>query len=114
MELVPPELLLPLELPELPELPEPLDPESSELVAVPEPALECFAETTATDTPVAPTPSTAVATAATDARRTHPRRRPNPDSPFPPVLTMQRGSPDRPQPHSKKPSSHHQVLLNTP
>ncbi|HET6986269.1 MAG TPA: hypothetical protein VFI00_06620 [Kribbella sp.] len=70
-ELLDPELE-PLE----PELP--FEPESSELAevgvvpVVPEP--ECRADTTATDSPVPPMPSTAVAIAAAEARRIQRRR----------------------------------------
>ncbi|HWD83754.1 MAG TPA: hypothetical protein VG497_32865 [Kribbella sp.] len=83
---------------------------SSELVdaVVPEvPVVKCFEETTATETPVAPTPSTAVAIAAAEARRSQ-RGRLGWDSS---VLTMPQASAGTPQPHSKGSSSHRQVLL---
>ncbi|MFI7061720.1 hypothetical protein ACIBL3_12100 [Kribbella sp. NPDC050124] len=73
-------LLLELLLPESSELELPLlDPESSELVelTVVVPLLselECCADTTATDNPVPPIPSTAVAIAAVEARRNQRRR----------------------------------------
>jgi len=101
-----PELLDPLEL---------LEPLSSELLEVavvpllPLP-LECFADTTATETPVAPTPRTAVAIAAAEARCNQ-RRRVECCSSYPSVLTMPQASPGARQPHSKGSSSHRQVLL---
>ncbi|MFD7154580.1 hypothetical protein ACFV9C_08285 [Kribbella sp. NPDC059898] len=106
MELVDPRPLeldpLLLELDELLLSPELLD------VVVPEVlVLECFAETTATETPVAPTPSTAVAIAAADARRNQ-RGRLGWDSS---VLTMPQASAGAFQPRSKRSSSHRQVLL---
>ncbi|TDW15022.1 hypothetical protein [Kribbella kalugense] len=82
--------------------------ESSELleVAVVPELLECFDETTATEIPVAPTPRTAVAMAAADARCNQ-RRRVEAAS----EVTMRQDSPQAPQPHSKRRSSHRQVLL---
>ncbi|NUR99674.1 MAG: hypothetical protein HOV67_31015 [Kribbellaceae bacterium] len=74
------------------------------------PLLECFEETTATETPVAPTPSTAVAIAAAEARRSQ-RGWLGWDSS---VLTMPQASAGAPQPHSKRRSSHRQVFLKGP
>lgn len=96
----------PLELPSS-EL-DPLELESSELLedaVVPE-LLECFDETTATEIPVAPTPRTAVAIAAADARCNQRRRVEDASE-----VTMRQDSPQAPQPHSKRRSSHRQVLL---
>jgi hypothetical protein len=77
------------ELEPLPELV--LEPESSELVelaVVPVlPESDCWADTTATDRPVAPMPRTAVATAAAEARRNQ-RRREEWDSSNASVVTM--------------------------
>ncbi|HZX06548.1 hypothetical protein [Kribbella sp.] len=97
----------PLVLPELEPLFELLlSPEL--LLVVPEVLLlECFAETTATETPVAPTPRTAVAIAAAEARRNQ-RGPVGWDSS---VLTMPQASAGALQPHSKRSSSHRQVLL---
>jgi hypothetical protein len=93
-----------LELDELLPLssPEPLDVVVLEVLL-----LECFDETSATETPVAPTPRTAVAIAAAEARRNQ-RGRWGWDSS---VLTMPQDSTDAPQPRSKRSSSHRQVLL---
>jgi hypothetical protein len=103
----------PLELPSS-EL-EPLDPELDplelelsellEVAVVPE-LLECFDDTTATEIPVAPTPRTAVAIAAADARCSQRRREEDASE-----VTMRQDSPQAPQPHSKRSSSHRQVLL---
>ncbi|MFI5695851.1 hypothetical protein ACIA58_28625 [Kribbella sp. NPDC051586] len=101
------ELLLSSELLE----PELLELESSELVDVAVvpvlPLSEFLADTTATEIPVAPTPSTAVAIAAADARCSQRRRV---DWGLP-VVTMASASVEAPQPHSKRGSSHRQVLL---
>ncbi|WUJ75522.1 hypothetical protein OG809_20110 [Kribbella soli] len=87
-----------------------LDPESSEpLVEVDVvPVLSLFFDdTTATEIPVAPTPRTAVAIAAADARCNQRRRMDWGLS----VLTMPQDSAEARQPHSKRRSSHRQVLL---
>ncbi|MFI6681101.1 hypothetical protein [Kribbella sp. NPDC050470] len=95
-------------------LPELLEPESSELVELtvvpllPESA--CRADTTATDNPVPPIPSTAVAIAAAEARRSR-RRRKEWDASNASVVTMLQASREAPQPHSKRTSSDDQVLL---
>jgi hypothetical protein len=94
-----------------PELLEPelLEFESSELleVAVVPVVPLCFDDTTATEIPVAPTPRTAVAIAAADARCNQRRRMDWGLS----VLTMAQACAEAPQPHSKRRSSHRQVLL---
>lgn len=105
------ELLLSSELPLDPEL-ELLELESSELLVevddVPVLPLSLFFDdTTATEIPVAPTPRTAVAIAAADARCNQRRRMDWGLS----VLTMPQASAEAPQPHSKRRSSHRQVLL---
>jgi hypothetical protein len=83
--------------------------ESSELLGVAVvPVLSLFFDdATATAIPVAPTPRTAVAVAAADARRNQRRRM---DWGLP-VVTMASASAEAPQPHSKRRSSHRQVLL---
>jgi len=94
--------------PELELLPEP---ESVEVAVVPVLPLSAWrAETMATDSPVPPIPSTAVATAAADARRNQ-RRRAEWDSSNASVVTMPQASRRSPQPHSKRLSSDRQVLL---
>ncbi|WP_328997360.1 hypothetical protein OHA18_23175 [Kribbella sp. NBC_00709] len=99
------ELLLSSELELEPEL---LESELPEVAVVPVlPLPEFFADTTATEIPVAPTPSTAVAIAAADARCNQRRRV---DWGLP-VVTMASASVQAPQPHSKRRSSHRQVLL---
>ncbi|MER7243838.1 hypothetical protein [Kribbella sp. NPDC000426] len=99
-----------------PLVPELLEVESSELLEVAVvpvllPLSEFFDDTTATEIPVAPTPRTAVAIAAADARCSQRRRM---DWGLPVVtslLTMASASAEAPQPHSKRRSSHRQVLL---
>ncbi|RZU15846.1 hypothetical protein EV645_3384 [Kribbella rubisoli] len=98
------ELLLDPELELLVEL------ESSELLVEVDvvPVLSLFFDdTTATEIPVAPTPRTAVAIAAADARCNQRRRMDWGLS----VLTMPQDSAEARQPHSKRRSSHRQVLL---
>jgi hypothetical protein len=112
LELVEPrplELLEPLLELEPLEAEEPLlSPEVEPLDVVPEVLLlECLDDATATDTPVAPTPRTAVAIAAAEARRNQ-RGRLGWDSS---VLTMPQASAEAPQQHSKRSSSQRQVLL---
>ena len=84
-----------------------LDPELLELAVVPLLLLLFFDETTATEIPVAPTPRTAVASAAVEARCNQRRRMDWGLS----VLTMPQASVEAPQPHSKRRSSDSQVLL---
>jgi hypothetical protein len=105
--------------------PELLEPESSEpvelaVVPVP-PEPDCRADTMATERPVPPMPRTAVAIAAAPARRNDRARadraaagapaRAAWDSSNASVVTMASASPEAPQPHSKRTSSDHQVLL---
>jgi hypothetical protein len=91
-----------LELDVLPELPD----VAVVPVLLPDSLPDCFDDTTATEIPVAPTPRTAVAIAAADARRS--QRRLGWASA---VVTMQQASAEAAQPHSKRRSSHRQVLL---
>jgi hypothetical protein len=90
-----------------PELELELELESLDVAVVPVLLPECFDDTTATETPVAPMPRTAVAIAAADARWIQ-RRLLGWDSS---VVTMQQASAEAAQPHSKRRSSHRQVLL---
>ena len=106
------ELLDPLDPLELLLVPPELELESSELVevvVVRVVLLECCDDTTATEIPVAPTPRTAVAIAAADARCNQ-RRRLEAAS----EVTMGKASFEAPQPHSKRRSSDRQVLLKAP
>jgi hypothetical protein len=75
------------ELPEPPELPELPSSELVEVAVVPE-LSGCFADRTATDSPVPPIPITAVAIAATPARRIHRLRAVGLDSSKASVVTM--------------------------